>query len=223
MYLLKSTAGKKLIMAASGFFMIAFVAVHLLGNTSIYYGPDGINSYARGLRGLGPILWAFRLILFMMFSLHVFLGIKLTLENKAAKPDSYTVTKSLQTTFAGRTMIWTGSLIGIFLVYHLLHFTFQMTDPGISASNHSDAMGRPDVFMMVVLSFRKFVVSSIYFSGMCALGLHLFHSIQSSFQTLGLNSDRTFPIVVKGGRTVSILIYLGYIAIPIVIFTGLLR
>ncbi len=106
-----------------------------------------------------------------MFSLHVFYGTRLTLENQDAKPLGYAVTERLQTTFEGRNMIWTGLLIGTFLVYHLLQFTFQVTDPGISANRHPDAMGRPDVFMMVVLSFRKFFVSFTYILAMGTLGI----------------------------------------------------
>lgn len=209
-------------MAVSGTVLLVFVVVHLLGNTTIYSGPDGINAYARALRSLGPLLWAFRLILVAMFILHVFYGIQLTLENRAAKPEAYAVRKHIESTFSSITMIWTGLLIGAFIVYHLLHFTFQVTNPGISASRHPDALGRPDVFTMVLLSFRKFFVSLIYVGALGALGLHLLHSIEGSFQTVGLNSDRTFPVIRKGGRLAALLIYFGYISIPIVILAGIL-
>ncbi|MCL5022368.1 MAG: succinate dehydrogenase cytochrome b subunit [Nitrospirae bacterium] len=222
MHFLKSTVGRKLVMAVSGTVLLVFVVVHLLGNTTIYSGPDGINAYARALRSLGPLLWAFRLILVAMFILHVFYGIQLTLENRAAKPEAYAVRKHIESTFSSITMIWTGLLIGAFIVYHLLHFTFQVTNPGISASRHPDALGRPDVFTMVLLSFRKFFVSLIYVGALGALGLHLLHSIEGSFQTVGLNSDRTFPVIRKGGRLAALLIYFGYISIPIVILAGIL-
>jgi succinate dehydrogenase / fumarate reductase cytochrome b subunit len=223
MHLPKSSVGRKLIMAVTGFSMLAFVLVHLAGNTSLYYGPDGVNSYAKALRRFTAFLWTFRLALFAMFSLHVFYGIRLTLENRAAKPKSYAVKVNLQNTFAARNMIWTGLLIGAFLVYHLLHFTLQVTNPIIAAGSHPDAMGRPDVFMMVVLSFRKLLVSSFYIFSMGALCLHLSHSIQSAFQTLGLNTEKTFPVIIKGGTLAAILIFLGFAVIPVVILAGLLK
>jgi succinate dehydrogenase / fumarate reductase cytochrome b subunit len=223
MHLLKNVVGRKLIMAVTGFSMIAFVVVHLLGNTTMYYGPDGINAYAKALHRFSSLIWAFRLTLLAMFSLHIFFGIQLSLENRAAKPQGYVMNGNLQTTFAGRNIIWTGFLIGAFLVYHLLHFTFQVTNPDISASSHLDAMGRPDVFTMVVLSFRKFFVSLVYICAMCALGLHLSHSIQSFFQTTGLNSEKTFPAIRKGGTLAAIIIFLGFAAFPVVIYLGLLK
>ena len=219
----RSPVGRKIVMAVSGFSMIAFVVAHLLGNSTIYSGPGGINAYAETLHRFPFLLWLVRLILFVMFSLHVFYGVSLTLENRAAKQQAYEVKKYIRASFAGRNMIWTGLLIGAFIVYHLLHFTFQVTNPEIAAFGHPDAMGRPDVFMMVVLSFRKLVISMVYVGAMMALGLHLGHSIQSAFQTAGLNGERSFPIVVKGGTIAAILIFLGFAAFPIVIFAGLLK
>ncbi len=223
MNLLKSSVGKKLVMSVTGFAMIAFVAIHLLGNTSIYHGPDGINAYAKALHRFGPLVLTFRLALLVLFGLHVFYGIQLTLENRTAKPQGYAVNGNLQTTFAGRNMIWTGLLIGAFIVYHLLHFTFQVTNPDISSRSHLDIMGRPDVFTMVVLSFRNFFISLVYIFAMCALWLHLSHSIQSLFQTLGLNGEKTFPVIRKGGTLAAIIIFLGFASIPVVILAGLLK
>ncbi len=223
MYLLKNSVGKKLIMSVTGFLMIAFVAMHLLGNTSLYHGPDGINAYATALHRFPFIVWAFRLALLAIFSLHVFYGIQLALENQTAKPQGYAINGNIQTTFAGRNMIWTGLLIGAFLVYHLLHFTFQVTNPGISSRNHLDVLGRPDVFRMVVFSFQNFFISIVYIFAMCALGLHLSHSIQSMFQTIGLNCEKTFPAIRKGGTLAAIIIFLGFAAFPVVILAGLLK
>jgi succinate dehydrogenase / fumarate reductase cytochrome b subunit len=189
----------------------------------MYHGPDGMNAYATALHRFSSLIWAYRVPMLMMFSLHVFYGIQLALENRAAKPQGYASNGNIQTTFAARNMIWTGLLIGAFLVYHLLHFTFQVTNPDISARSHLDALGRPDVFTMVVLSFRNFFISSVYICAMCALGLHLSHSIQSLFQTIGLNSEKTFAAIRKGGTLAAIIIFLGFAAFPVVILAGLLK
>ena len=210
-------------MSVSGFFMTVFVIGHLLGNLTIYSGPDGINAYARLLHRFGAFLWAVRLTMGIMFLLHVFYGIQLTVENRAAKPQGYAVEGILSSTFAGRNMIWTGLVIGTFIIYHLLHFTLQVTNPAFSAVGHPDAMGRPDVFMMVVFSFRIFYISLVYIAAMAALGLHLSHSTQSAVQTAGLNGERTFPVVAKGGTVAAILIALGFAAFPITILAGILR
>ncbi len=222
MYFFRSQVGRKIVMSVSGFLMLAFVAVHLLGNASMYGGPESMNSYASALHRFPLLIWIFRLMLLVMFYLHVFYGIALTLENRAAKPEPYAVKNYIQATFAGRNMIWTGLLIGVFVIYHLLHFTFQVTNPQIAAGSHPDAMGRPDVFMMVVLSFRKLTISAVYVCAMIALGLHLSHSVQSAFQTVGLNGDRSLPIIIRAGMVAAIVISLGFAAFPIFIFTRIL-
>lgn len=223
MKLLESTVGRKLVMAVTGFSMLAFVIVHLLGNSTIYAGPDGINAYAEALHSLGPLVFVFRLVLFIMFYLHIFYGIQLAVENRAAKPWAYSVGKNLTSTFAGRNMIWTGLVIGVFVIFHLLHFTLQVVDPAAAAKGHLDAMGRPDVFMMVSSGFRKLFIAVIYICAMGVLGLHLGHSIQSGFQTAGLNSEKSLPLIMKGGMVAAILISVGYISFPVSIFAGILR
>jgi succinate dehydrogenase / fumarate reductase cytochrome b subunit len=129
----------------------------------------------------------------------------------------------LHATFAGRNQIWTGVIIVIFLIYHLLQFTFQVTNPAISADSHVDALGRPDVFMMVVRSFQNIAVSAAYVVSLAALGLHLLHGMQSSIQTWGLNNERTLPVFEKSGTIASVILFLWYAAVPVVIVAGLLK
>jgi succinate dehydrogenase / fumarate reductase cytochrome b subunit len=172
---------------------------------------------------LPVLLWMVRLFMAAMLCLHVYFGIVITLENKKAKPQSYAVTNHLSNTFAGRNMIWTGAVIGGFLVYHLLHFTIQIIDPAVSAILHPDALGRPDVLMMVVRSFQDIGISALYVTSVAGLMLHLSHGVQSSVQTWGLNNERTLPMFVKIGTLLSVILFLGYAAIPVVITAGLLK
>lgn len=217
----KSTVGRKIVMAITGLAMLCFVTIHAIGNSTIYFG--WLNAYAEHLHALPPLVWIFRLILFTMFLLHAIYGIQLTLENRTAKPRAYAVRKDLSTTFASKNMIWTGLLIAAFLIYHLLHFTLQVTNPEISADSNMDSMGRPDVFMMVVLSFQKLFISLIYILAMIALALHLSHGIQSFLQTLGLSNERIMPAVIKAGTVAAVILLLGYISIPIVIIMGIVK
>jgi succinate dehydrogenase / fumarate reductase cytochrome b subunit len=218
---LKSTVGRKIMMAITGLMMLFFVIIHVIGNSTIYFG--WLNAYAEHLHALPPLVWVFRLFMLTIFSLHLFFGIQLALENRAAKPKSYELKKSLRATFASKNMIWTGLIVAAFLVYHLLHFTVQVTNPEISSGNNLDTLGRPDVFRMVVLSFRNFFISSLYVGAMVALAFHLTHGIQSFFQTLGLNSDSTFPVITRAGTLAAVILSLGYIAIPLLIVAGMLK
>jgi succinate dehydrogenase / fumarate reductase cytochrome b subunit len=221
MLLPTSTVGRKILMAITGQIMIIFVVIHVLGNSTIYFST--LNAYAAALHALPFLLWASRLVMFSMLCLHVWLGIVITLENGQAKPQTYAVTNHLSATFAGRNMIWTGSMIAAFLVYHLLHFTVQVLMPQSSALRNPDALGRPDVFMMVVQSFRNASIAAVYVVSVTALLLHLMHGIQSSVQTWGANNDRTRPYVTRGGVVAAIILYLAYGAIPVVIAAGLLK
>ena len=207
-------------MAATGQLLVLFIVLHVLGNSTIYFG--WLNAYAAHLHALPPLLWSFRLIMIVLFSLHLLYAVALTFENSAARPQPYLVKKNLESTFAGRNMIWTGAVIGVFLIYHLLHFTFQVTNPAIAAVRHPDSLGRPDVFLMVARSFQNIGISTVYLIAVVALWLHLSHGIQSSFQTWGLNSDRSFPVVKGGGSAAAVVLLLAYAAIPMAIITGLL-
>jgi succinate dehydrogenase / fumarate reductase cytochrome b subunit len=221
MLLPTSTVGRKLLMTITGQLMVIFVIVHVLGNSTIYV--NWLNAYATDLHAFPPVLWLIRLMMIASVLLHIYLGIVLTLENRASKPQAYAVTHSISATFAGRNMIWTGSLIFFFLMYHLLQFTFQVTDPSIAAVRNLDAAGRPDVLSMVVRSFQHTGIAFIYVVSMAALLLHLTHGIQSSFQTWGLNNDKSLPILIKAGTITAVVLFLGYIAIPVVIVAGILK
>jgi len=217
MQLFSNTVGKKVLMAATGLFMLLFVVVHLLGNSSVFAGPDGINAYAAKLHGLGPFVWAFRLFMGAMLAFHVVLGVLLTLENQTANPGKYAVKKMLKATFASETMIWTGLLLLGFIVYHLLQFTVRVT-PDVVLGN--DAKGRFDVFTMMVGSFRRAPIALIYVAAMVALFLHLSHGIQSIFQTVGLSNDKALPQYERYGMLLSVLFLLGYCSIPVLILAG---
>jgi succinate dehydrogenase / fumarate reductase cytochrome b subunit len=221
MHFLKSTVGRKIILAISGQMMVLFVVVHLLGNSTIFV-PGGINAYAGHLHDLTPLVWTFRLLMLVMVITHIYFGILITLENRASKPLPYAVNKRLKTTFAGENMIWTGMFLGLFIIGHLLHFTARMTpdiSPRLSSLSRGDVF---DVYSMVVGSFQHGGIASIYLAAMVILFLHMFHGIQSFFQTLGWNNDRTMPVIIRVGRMAAFIFLIGYASIPLFIFLRIL-
>jgi succinate dehydrogenase / fumarate reductase cytochrome b subunit len=223
MVLPTSTVGRKLVMALTGQFMILYVIAHVLGNYTIF--ADAINAYAEGLRRWPyvMILWSSRTLLFLSVVLHTWYGIVLKLENRRAKPRSYATARYRSASFAGRTMVWSGLAIALFLAYHLLHFTLQVIDPSVAAATHPDAFGRPDVLAMVTKSFDRAGIAALYLAGVLFLGLHLYHGIESSIQTEGLNSGRSHPLVVRTGMVLSVILFFLYAAIPVAIGTRLFR
>ncbi|WP_029917571.1 succinate dehydrogenase cytochrome b subunit [Pelobacter seleniigenes] len=224
MNLFTSTVGRKVLMAVTGLLLVLFVTVHLLGNLSVFAGPDGINAYAKHLHDLGPLVWIFRLVMLGLFAIHITFGIQLYLENRNANPEQYAVQKTLVTTFSAKTMVFTGLIILVFLIYHLLHFTVQVTNPAISASHLPlDAAMRPDVFSMVVLSFQKVFISVVYIIAMIALLLHLSHGISSWVQTLGWSTGPSQDKVRPFGKFLAIVYGLAYIAIPLFILARIVK
>lgn len=216
----KNIVGKKLVMAFTGLFLFFFVIVHLIGNSSIFFGPDGINAYTEKLHSLPAVVWTFRLIMVVFFSIHIYFGINLYLENRASKPVQYAVKKSLRATFASKNMIWTGSAIAAFLIYHLLHFTIRALNIGELGI---DSMQRPDVYSMVLKGLTEIPSLIIYTFGLVALVLHLFHAIQSLFQTTGLNTEKMQAGIIKASKTAAIIIFIGYLVIPAAIVAGILK
>lgn len=221
MEFLSTSIGRKIVMAVTGCCMVLFAIVHLLGNSSIFAGADGINAYAQHLHSMPlPIIMGFRLVLLAIFVVHVIYGIQLTIENRSATTHNYAVKATRKATFASENMIWTGLLLFAFIVYHLLHFTLRVT-PGLTLC--TDASGHFNVFAMVVSSFSTFAGTGIYAAAMVVLFLHLFHGIQSFFQTMGWSNDRTQPAIIKFGSLVALVVFLGFVAIPLSIFFGILK
>jgi succinate dehydrogenase / fumarate reductase cytochrome b subunit len=217
----QTSLGKKYIMAGTGILMVGFVIVHMLGNFSIYAGSNAINLYAAKLHELTPLLWGFRAVMLASVLLHICTGTILYLENRKARPIGYFRKKNIRTSFAAETMIWTGLLLGAFVIYHLLQFTVRVANPEIS--HLLDAAGRPDVFSMVILTFRKTGISAVYVIAMGILLLHLYHGIQSFFQSLGWNSEKSLPIFEKIGRALAVALLFGFASIPVTILIGILK
>ena len=208
-------------MGATGLVLVGFVVLHLLGNLVVFLGPDALNAYADKLRHMGPLLWLARGGLLATVAVHVWLAVVLTRENQAARPIRYAVARTVQTTPAARTMMVSGLLLTAFIVYHLLHFTFRVTHPAIS--HRVDALGRHDVFAMVVFSFQDPVLVVLYVAAMGLLCAHLHHGMASWLQSLGLTNERVLPAIERTGRLTAWLIFLGYSSIPVSILAGLVK
>jgi succinate dehydrogenase / fumarate reductase cytochrome b subunit len=220
MRILNSSVGRKILMSITGQLLIVFVLIHLIGNSTIFFGPNGINAYAEHLHSLPPLVWGFRLFMLAAIAVHICYGIQLTLENKAANPGAYAVKRQLKASFASENMIWTGVALLAFIIYHLLQFTVHAT-PDIVVG--LDAANRTDVFRMVVTSFSSGLISVLYAVAMVMLFLHLSHGIPSFLQTMGWNNEKTIPVFGTGGKVIAAFLMLAYISIPAVILVGILK
>ena len=205
----------------TGLVLFGFVVGHLIGNLQIFLGPEPLNRYGAFLQGLGELLWAIRFGLLAMIVLHIVYTVKLRLENRAARPIPYAVTKRVRATLTARWMLLSGLMVLCFVIFHLMHFTVQNVDRSFLTLH--DAQGRHDVYRMMILGFTNKAASAFYIVGVGLLAMHLNHGFQSLFQTLGLNSAKLFPFWTKTGQALSWLIFLGYISIPVAVLAGVVK
>lgn len=217
---LDSSIGTKVVMGATGLLLVGFVLVHMLGNLQIFLGPEALNHYGELLRTLPELLWAARIILLVAVILHITSALRLTVQNRAARPERYSVSRPVQVGIAPRTLALSGLVILAFVVYHLMHFTFLVTHP--EYADLVDAQGRHDVYAMVVAGFSQPLVSGFYILAQILLAMHLSHGIGSLFQTLGLATPRWRPRLDRLGRVLAWVILLGNVSIPAAVLLGLL-
>jgi succinate dehydrogenase / fumarate reductase cytochrome b subunit len=219
--LLSSSIGRKWIVALTGIVLVLFVIGHLLGNLSIFAGPDAMNAYAAFLKSTGELLWVVRAVLLLCVVLHIWFTITLWRENRSARPAKYAVKNDLGTTVYARLMRLSGLTVLAFVIYHLAQFTWQSFNP--EYKTWLDAQGRHDVYRMVVTAFSCPFVSGFYILAVGLLGMHLSHGIASLFQTLGISNRSLRPVFEAGGKVFAAIIFVGFASIPASVLLGLVK
>jgi len=201
-------------MAVSGCILFLFVIGHLIGNLQIYEGPRKLNQYSAFLHSMPALLWTVRLTLLVMVALHIWSSVQLAVRNIGARPVGYKKKKSTESSYASRTMYWSGPIILAFVIYHLLDFTFGTVNPHF-------VPGR--VYANVVASFQVVPVAAFYMLAMVLLCLHLYHGIWSMFQSVGFAHPRYTPVLKRCAAAAAILIAAGNISIPVSVLAGWVR
>ncbi len=223
----RSSLGSKYVMAVTGLVLLLFVIGHMAGNLQIFLGKQALNDYAHHLEELPMLLWTVRVVLLVVFVVHILMGIRLWRLNRRARPIGYYRDDTVQASWASRHMLLTGLVILAFVIYHLMHFTFGVVDPEhhkwvLSRYTGPEPGAQPewDVAAMVVLSFQVWWISLSYVVAQIFLGLHLWHGAGSWLQSLGLNNRRCQRVIHGVGAAVAVLIVVGNCAIPLAILAG---
>ena len=211
-----STVGKKIVMAVTGAILFVFVIGHLMGNLQVYEGPAKLNAYGAFLHSIGEILWPVRIILLICVTLHIVATVQLALLKKRARPIGYSRKKAIASSYASRTMYWSGPIVLAFIIFHLLHLTAGYIHPGA-------AYIEGDVYHNVVSGFQVWWVSVSYIVAICLLGLHLRHGLWSMFQSVGILQLQHTATLKAAAMVIALLIVLGYISIPISVLLGLVK
>lgn len=215
---LKSSIGTKFLMAASGVLLLGFVLAHMLGNLQLFLGAEALDGYAQKLQDMGPLLWVARAGLLGLLLLHVFSALKLTRQNRAARPVPYAMHRPFQASYASRSMVMTGVIVLAFVAYHLLHFTFGAVDSDSYALAHAGS--GLHVHAMIVHAFQQPLVAIAYMLANALLALHIAHGVGSLFQSLGLNSARTRGCATCLGKGVGALVFIGNVSMPLAVLAG---
>ena len=209
-------------MAVTGLLLFGFVVSHLIGNLQLLQGPDKINGYAKWLHDLGPLLWVMRIGLLAIFVLHVATAIRLSRANKAARPVQIQKPDTVQATMASRSMVLSGLSLLVFIIYHLLHLTFGVTNPGHYALKAEGAQGH-DVYAMMTSSFAVPGIAIAYAAFQVVLFLHLSHGMQSLAQTIGIHHKRYTPMIRTASFLVALAIAGGNVLLSFSVLFGLVE
>jgi succinate dehydrogenase / fumarate reductase cytochrome b subunit len=218
--LYRSSLGKKYVMATTGMVLMAYVLVHMIGNLKLYLGPEPINRYAEWLREVGEpalprttLLWIVRVVLLVAVVLHIHAAFVLTVHNRRARPQRYRSRRDyVAANYASRTMRWSGVIVGLFVLFHLLDLTWGTANPAFVPG---------DAYHNVVASFGRWPVAVVYIVANLALGLHLYHGGWSLFQSIGWSRRRFnlwrryFAIAFAG------LVVVGNVSFPVAVLTGI--
>lgn len=220
---IRTSIGKKILVAVSGLLFVGFVFSHMLGNLKFFLGEGEFNGYAEGLRDLlTPLLprsfflWGLRSVLFVGLVVHVLLTIQLARQSRAGRESRYAVTKATDSTAASRTMRWGGLAIFAFLFFHLAHFTWGWIHPQYT-------FVRGAVYENFYASFRGgwgVVFVTLYALSMIAVALHVYHGTWSSMQTLGVMNRRFDKTIRRAATGLAIVIFVGFLSAPVAVLLG---
>jgi succinate dehydrogenase / fumarate reductase cytochrome b subunit len=211
-------------MAVTGIIFVGYVLLHMYGNLKAFSGQESFDEYAEHLRTFGEpilprsgLLWVLRAVLILALVVHVAAAYKLWARASGARSHKYAVKRTAVATLSSRTMRWGGTFLLLFLVFHLLEFTFRAVTPGGDS---------PSPYQRLVNAFAPEVwwVTVIYLLAMLALAMHLRHGVWSAAQTLGLTntvaSRARWNLV---GYAVAAVVAGGFTLVPLAILFGIIE
>ena len=224
--LYRSIIGKKAIVAVTGAIMVGFLMLHVAGNLKAFLpdaapGVPDIDVYAKFLRTMGEplvpyatLLWIVRIVLIVSLVLHVTCVVQLARRNQRARPVGYRKVQHVESTAPARWMLYTGSLMLVFLVIHLLQFTTGTID--------ASRFVQGAVYGNLYRAFQEWGYVAMYVGAMVILGLHLYHGAWSLFQSLGLDSPDRNRGLRRLAMTVAVGLSLSFASLPIAVAVGAL-
>ena len=212
LHLLRTTIGRKLIVAVTGIVLILFIIGHVSGNMTIFVGQSALNNYAHFLQ-TNPMLWVVRLAMLAIVLLHIALGIAVTRENRAARSETYHSGFPWYLRVYHSRMIISGLVLLVFIIGHVAHLTLGA---GVGEVFHlKDSSGNVDLYSRVVTTFQNTWIAGIYICVMLLLAMHLKHTVRAVFQTLGFFRENYFEFFELLSWAVTLVVVAGFVSIPL--------
>jgi len=210
---LGSLVTTKLAVGATGILLFLYLILHVVGNALAFLGPELFNSYAEALIS-NPLVVPVEIGLLVVFLIHLFKAIRMTFQNRRARPAPYANKRwaggASQKSLASASMILTGLALLVFVPIHVRTFKY--------GPYYDDGNGIRDLYRLEVENFTSPLAVGLYMLMMVLVGLHLWHGVPSSFQSLGLAGPRFTPFIRKLGRVSAVAIAGGFILIVLWVF-----
>lgn len=203
-------------MAVTGVILFVYVLGHMIGNLQVFMGAEAINAYGHFLHTFlhhGGI-WIARAVLLAAVGLHIWAAWSLTLTSWKARPIGYRKVAREESTYASRTMRWSGPIVLLFIVFHLLDLTTGNANPGFVEGNP---------YRNLVASFQRPWVAGFYIVAMVALAFHMRHGVWSMLQSVGASHPRYDAWRKTAALIFTILVCGGFIAVPLAVLAGVVR
>ena len=200
----------KLLIGVTGLALFVYLVIHIIGNLVVFLGPATFNKYAFVLES-NPLIVIIEIGLLLIFLIHVFKTARMFLQNRAARPVSYSKKRYAgspsRKTFASSTMIVSGLWLLAFIVIHVKAFRYGI--------EHEWPAGGRDLYRLEMENFANPLTVGFYVLSMVVVGSHLWHGISSSLQSLGLDHPRWTPRLLAAGKVVAVAIAGGFMVIAL--------
>jgi len=206
-----SSVGTKLLIGLTGFFLVLYLIIHIVGNLIIFFGPEAFNQYAYTMEVRNPTLPILELIILIGFAVHIYKAIGMYLGNRQKRPVAYRMKKYAgapsRKSFASSTMILSGLWLLAFLVIHVKAFRFSEEYPLPG--------GGRDLYRQELENLSSPLAVSFYVLSMIVVGSHLWHGIASSLQSLGFDHPVWTPRILTAAKVLAVALAGGFMIIAI--------
>jgi len=214
-------------MAVTGLLFALFVVGHMAGNLKLYLpahgGEEALDEYGAFLRSMGePLfphegaLWIIRAVLLVAIIAHIYGAIALTARSKASRGKfSRSNLMGGLDSFATKTMLVSGLVLLLFIIFHLLDLTMgvQPIAPGDFAEGAVKAN--------MIATFSRWPVTIVYVIAMCFLFLHLTHGIRLAASDLGITGAKWRQTFLILAYVIPAVVCIGNIVMPLSVALGL--